>query len=59
MKKVRKHFPYGRTYNNYDGIGYFHYTKGEKISRVGSKVLDKGTKFIMKFLSKAIPSIKV
>lgn len=59
VKKVHKHIPFGRTYNNQDGVGYKHYTKGNRSSRVDSKVFEKGSKFILEFLSKVVPNIKV
>ena len=57
-KKVHKHIPYGRTYNN-SNWGYQHYTKGYRYNFVDSESLEKGSKFIMSFLAKAIPEIKV
>ena len=59
VKKVHKHVPYGRTYNSIDGEGYSHYTKGHRFSKINSKVFEKGSKFILEFLAKAVPSIKV
>ena len=42
-----------------DGEGYSHYTKGYRFSRTPAKVLEKGSKFILEFLAKAVPNIKV
>ena len=59
VKKAHKRIPYGKTYNSVDGEGYSHYTKGYRFSRTPEKVLEKGSKFILEFLAKAVPNIKV
>ena len=52
---VRKHVAYGRTYNYEDGVGYSHYTKGHRISKLKSDTLNKGSLWLNAFLEKGFP----
>ena len=52
---VRKHVAYGRTYNYKDGVGYFHYTKGRRVSKLMAETLNKGSLWLNAFLERGFP----
>ena len=52
---VRKHVAYGRTYNYEDGVGYSHYTKGRRNSKLKAETLNKGSLFLNALVERAFP----
>lgn len=52
-KVVSKHTPNGRCYNDVDGKGWNHYTKGFRKHSTHSNVISRGTIILFGLLAKA------
>lgn len=55
VKKVLKHSANGRTYAYKDGVGYKHYTKGNRVRHLTSDRLSQCATKYLEFLASIFP----